>query len=56
MNEIITFFSDIFCMNNSSTMKIGLSQFKDKKEKEPSVKIQKTVKSETKLSDLMRGA
>ena len=55
MNELITFFSDIFCMNNSTAMKIGLSQFKDINEKKSSVKPQKKVKTETKLSDLMRG-
>jgi len=56
MNEIISFFSDIFCANSSNGMKVGLSQFKDNKVKDTPVKSQKVTKSETKLSDLMRGA
>lgn len=55
MKEIISFFQEIFMMKNEDKIKVGLSQFKktetiiEKKERKP-------VKSEVKLSDLMRRA
>ncbi|MFR1671705.1 MAG: hypothetical protein ACLSWI_02035 [Candidatus Gastranaerophilaceae bacterium] len=58
MQEIITFFQEIFMIKEEgSKIKIGLSQFKEE-EKKPEKKVKKLVKKpeEIKLSDLMRRA
>lgn len=56
MNELITFFKDIFMINSQdSDIKVGLSQFKKESVKnKQTVKKVKKVNKEVKLSDLMR--
>jgi len=55
MKEIISFFKDIFLMNDTNTkVKVGLSQFKAKKVVEEPVKNVTKLQKEVKLSDLMR--
>ena len=55
MKEIIAFFKDIFMLSDeSSKVKIGLSQLKDEKIEKPKLKKVKKVEKEVKLSDLMR--
>ncbi len=56
MNELITFFKDIFMINSQdSDIKVGLSQFKKESAKDKqTVKKVKKVNKEVKLSDLMR--
>lgn len=55
MKEIIAFFKDIFMLSDeSSKVKIGLSQFKDEKIEKPKLKKVKKIEKEVKLSDLMR--
>ena len=56
MNELITFFKDIFMINSQdSDIKVGLSQFKKESAKnKQTVKKVKKVNKEVKLSDLMR--
>ena len=54
MNEILTFFKDIFMLNDEKTkFKIGLSQFKPEEPKKTAKKVEK-VQKEVKLSDLMK--
>lgn len=53
MNDILSFFKEIFMISDdNSKIKIGLSQFKEEKQKNE-VKIAK-VQKDIKLSDLMR--
>ena len=52
MNELISFFKDIFMINDSK-VKVGLSQFKTESIKKEPVKVAK-IQKEVKLSDLMR--
>ena len=55
MKELITFFKEIFMLTDeSSKVKIGLSQFKDNKEAKQPVKKIKKFEKDVKLSDLMR--
>jgi len=55
MKEIIKFFSEIFMLKPKCDMKIGLSQFKvETPIEKASKKVSTPVKSEVKLSDLMR--
>ena len=55
MKELITFFKDIFMISDeSSKVKIGLSQFKEEKVVKKAVKNLKTPKKEVTISDLMR--
>ena len=55
MNEILTFFKDIFMINDeTSKFKIGLSQFKETEKSEKPVKKVVKVQKEVKLSDLMK--
>ncbi len=55
MNELITFFKEIFMLSDeNSKVKIGLSQFKDQKPSKKVVKKVKKFEKEVKLSDLMR--
>ncbi|MCI1273154.1 MAG: hypothetical protein LKG27_01825 [Clostridiaceae bacterium] len=53
MDEIMTFFKGIF--STDSSMKVGLSQFKEGAEIQAPTHNKKERKKETKLSDLMRG-
>jgi hypothetical protein len=53
MNEILTFFKEIFLCDEKSCKKIGLSQFKAGLVEQPVKKVVKAQK-EIKLSDLMR--
>ena len=54
MNEIISFFKEIFMISNdSSKVKIGLSQFKHETVEKPKKKPEK-VSKDIKISDLMR--
>lgn len=54
MKEIFLLIKEIFMFNNeSSDVKVGLSQFKTKKIEQPVKKVVK-VQKEVKLSDLMR--
>jgi hypothetical protein len=56
MNEILTFFKELFLCDEVSCNKIGLSQFKSEKTEKQVKKVVKSQK-EVKLSDLMkRGA
>lgn len=56
MQDIISFFQEIFLMKNNDKMKVGLAQFKE--EEIVVEKPKKVAKStnEVKLSDLMRRA
>lgn len=55
MNEIISFFKDIFLISDSdSKVKVGLSQFKAEKRVEEPVKKVTKLQKDVKLSDLMR--
>ena len=55
MNEIISFFKDIFMLNDTDTkIKTGLSQFKHETKAEKPVKKVTKIQKEVKLSDLMR--
>lgn len=55
MKEIISFFKDIFLMNDANTkVKVGLSQFKAEKVVEEPVKNVTKLQKDVKLSDLMR--
>lgn len=55
MNELITFFKEIFMLSDeNSKVKIGLSQFKEQKQNNKPVKKVKKFEKEVKLSDLMR--
>ncbi len=55
MNELITFFKEIFMLSDeNSKVKIGLSQFKEPKQNNKPVKKVKKFEKEVKLSDLMR--
>ena len=55
MKEIIAFFKEIFMISDeNSKVKIGLSQFKEKKEIVKPVKKIKKFEKEVKISDLMR--
>ena len=56
MNDFIMFFKDIFMLSNeSSKIKVGLSQFKSEQQADKNLekKVTKAPK-EVKLSDLMR--
>ena len=54
MNEIVSFFKEIFMISNdSSKVKIGLSQFKNETVEKPKKKPEK-VSKDIKISDLMR--
>lgn len=54
MTEILSFFKDIFMISDeTSRVKIGLSQFKAEEVKEKPVKTEK-VQKDVKISDLMR--
>lgn len=53
MEELMSFFKDIF--TTESTMKVGLSQFKDAMPAPIVNPVRKEKKKETKISDLMRG-
>ena len=52
MNELITFFKDIFMINDEST-KTGLCQFNREQRIQQKPKVEK-INKEVKLSDLMR--
>lgn len=55
MNEIITFFKEIFMLKPEDGIKVGLTQFKPVTPVEKAVKKQTVQpKNEVKLSDLMR--
>lgn len=55
MKEIIAFFKEIFMISDeTSKVKIGLSQFKEEKEIVKPVKKIKKFEKEVKISDLMR--
>ncbi len=55
MKEILSFFKDIFMITDeNSSIKVGLSQFKEEDEKEVEVKQPIKVSKDIKLSDLMR--
>lgn len=55
MKEIIAFFKEIFMISDeTSKVKIGLSQFKEEKEIVKPVKKIKKFEKEIKISDLMR--
>lgn len=55
MNELINFFKEIFMLTDENhKVKIGLSQFKERKQIKKPVKKLKKVEKEIKLSDLMR--
>ena len=54
MNELITFFKDIFMINDeSSNVKTGLCQFNREQKVQQKPKVEK-INKEVKLSDLMR--
>ena len=53
MENLMMIFKGIFANDNS--IKVGLCQFKDEDKTVKPAIIQRTVKKETKLSDLMRG-
>ena len=54
MNELVSFFKEIFMIsNNSSNVKIGLSQFKSETVEKPKKKAEK-ISKDVKISDLMR--
>ncbi len=55
MNEIKSFFKEIFMMKTEDNIKVGLSQFKTVMPVEKKAAPQKAAPSEVKLSDLMRG-
>lgn len=55
MNEFLSFFKEIFMITEEkSSVKIGLSQFKEEELAEKSVKKVEKLSKEVKLSDLMR--
>ena len=55
MKELIKLFKAIFMMKEDNNMKVGLSQFKTMTPIEKAAqKVSTPVKSEVKLSDLMR--
>ncbi len=55
MKELIAFFKEIFMLSDeTSKVKIGLSQFKESKSVKQPVKKVKKFEKEVKLSDLMR--
>ncbi len=54
MQEIISFFQEIFLGKNSDRMKIGLAQFKSEVAVEKPKKVAAKSTNEVKLSDLMR--
>lgn len=55
MNSIVTFFKDIFTLDDSNSMAIGLSEFKSPEPKATVSKKPVTAPAaEMKLSDLMR--
>ena len=54
MNELITFFKDIFMINDeSSNVQTGLCQFNREQKVQQKPKVEK-INKEVKLSDLMR--
>ncbi len=55
MNEIITFFKDIFMISDTDKkVRVGLSQFKSIPQAKVPVKKVNKISKEVKLSDLMR--
>jgi len=54
MQEIISFFQEIFLGKNADKMKIGLTQFKAETPVEKPKKVAVKSTNEVKLSDLMR--
>lgn len=55
MKEFLKFFKEIFMMKQDENFKVGLSQFKTVTPVEKAAKKMSTpIKSEVKLSDLMR--
>lgn len=54
MQEIISFFQEIFLGKNSDKLKIGLAQFKEETPVEKPKKAAGKSTNEIKLSDLMR--
>ena len=55
MKEFLKFFKEIFMMKHDENFKVGLSQFKTVTPVEKATKKMSTpIKSEVKLSDLMR--
>lgn len=55
MNEIITFFKDIFMISDTDKkVRVGLSQFKSTPQTKAPVKKVEKISKEVKLSDLMR--
>ena len=55
MREILDFFKDIFIIKEDTTFNIGLSHLKVRKKELIQVSKPKNKKSQTSLSDLMRG-
>ena len=54
MQEIISFFQEIFFGKNADTMKVGLTQFKQETPVEKPKKVASKSTSDIKISDLMR--
>lgn len=55
MREILDFFKDIFIIKEETTFNIGLSHLKVRKKELIQTAKPKTKKTQTSLSDLMRG-